>query len=118
MIHRLQMSPNAKLMDVMSRPVQVATPDQRLSEIDAFFAMHSGLPVVDNEGRCIGVVSKKDKAKAINRVSSLLPLLHLACSMLLSVTIELPLGNLCLHLQQIHFCDKATATLKNLRFNF
>ncbi|GJN12044.1 hypothetical protein PR202_ga30287 [Eleusine coracana subsp. coracana] len=64
------MSPTSKLMDVMSRPVQVATPDQRLSEIDAFFASHSGLPVVDNESRCIGVVSKKDKAKATNGMES------------------------------------------------
>ncbi|KAK3145303.1 hypothetical protein QOZ80_4AG0326990 [Eleusine coracana subsp. coracana] len=65
-----KMSPTSKLMDVMSRPVQVATPDQRLSEIDAFFASHSGLPVVDNESRCIGVVSKKDKAKATNGMES------------------------------------------------
>ncbi|WVZ83751.1 hypothetical protein U9M48_030857 [Paspalum notatum var. saurae] len=61
-----QMSPGAKLGDVMSRPVQVATPGQRLAEVDAFFAarQYSGLPVVDEEGRCVGVVSKKDRAKA------------------------------------------------------
>lgn len=80
------MSPTAKLGDVMSRPVQVATPGQRLAEIDAFFATQSGLPVVDDEGRCIGVVSKKDKAKATNGVSSLMLLLHLvaSCHLLLS----------------------------------
>ncbi|PWZ37994.1 hypothetical protein Zm00014a_042475 [Zea mays] len=62
----------AKLTDVMSRPVQVATPGQRLSEVDdAFFAarQYSGLlPVVDDDGRCVGVISNKDKAKAPNGV--------------------------------------------------
>jgi CBS-domain-containing membrane protein len=56
-------SPSAKLGDVMSRPVQVAMPGQRLAEIEAFFTAQSGLPVVDDEGRCVGVVSKKDRAK-------------------------------------------------------
>ena len=67
----MQMSPAAKLTDVMSRPVQVATPGQRLAEVDAFFAarQYSGLPVVDDDGRCIGVISNKDKAKAPNGVS-------------------------------------------------
>uniref|UniRef100_A0A0A9CV45 CBS domain-containing protein n=1 Tax=Arundo donax TaxID=35708 RepID=A0A0A9CV45_ARUDO len=64
------MSPTAKLGDVMSRPVQVATPGQRLAEIDAFFAAQSGLPVVDSEGRCVGVISKKDEAKATNGLES------------------------------------------------
>ncbi|XP_062225149.1 uncharacterized protein LOC133923881 [Phragmites australis] len=65
-----QMSPTAKLGDVMSRPVQVAAPGQRLAEVDAFFVAQSGLPVVDDEGRCVGVVSKKDKAKAPNGLES------------------------------------------------
>lgn len=64
----------AKLTDVMSRPVQVATPGQRLSEVDdAFFAarQYSGLlPVVDDDGRCVGVISNKDKAKAPNGMES------------------------------------------------
>ncbi|KAF8641563.1 hypothetical protein HU200_067751 [Digitaria exilis] len=69
-----EMSPTARLIDVMSRPVEVATPEQRLAEVDAFFAAekYSGLPVVDDEGRCVGVVSKKDKDKASNGVSSVL----------------------------------------------
>nr|CAB3483912.1 unnamed protein product [Digitaria exilis] len=63
-----EMSPTAKLGDVMTRPVRVATPGQRLAEVDVFFAAQqfSGLPVVDEEGRCVGVISKKDKAKALN----------------------------------------------------
>ncbi|KXG22922.1 uncharacterized protein LOC110429806 isoform X2 [Sorghum bicolor] len=67
-----QMSPAAKLGDVMSRPVQVATPGQRLAEVDAIFAAEqfSGLPVVDEDGRCVGVISKKDKAKAPNGMES------------------------------------------------
>ncbi|WVZ83716.1 hypothetical protein U9M48_030836, partial [Paspalum notatum var. saurae] len=67
-----QMSPGAKLGDVMSRPVQVATPGQRLAEVDAFFAARqcSGLPVVDEEGTCVGVVSKKDRAKAPHGMES------------------------------------------------
>ncbi|XP_052151006.1 uncharacterized protein LOC127769460 [Oryza glaberrima] len=65
-----QMSPTAKLGEVMSRPVQVAMADQRLADIDAFFGAQSGLPVLDEEGRCIGVVSKKDKAKASNGLDS------------------------------------------------
>ncbi|KAL5213919.1 hypothetical protein ABZP36_003071 [Zizania latifolia] len=65
-----KMNATSKLGDVMSRPVRVVTADQKLADIDAFFAAQSGLPVVDEEGRCIGVVSKKDKAKASNGVDS------------------------------------------------
>ncbi|RLM64751.1 hypothetical protein C2845_PM16G01310 [Panicum miliaceum] len=67
-----EMSPTARLVDVMSRPVQVATPGQRLAEVDAFLAaqQYSGLPVVDEESRCVGVVSRKDKAKAPNGIES------------------------------------------------
>ncbi|RLM74465.1 hypothetical protein C2845_PM15G01130 [Panicum miliaceum] len=67
-----KMSPTARLVDVMSRLVQVVTPGQRLAEVDAFFAaqQYSGLPAVDEESRCVGVVSKKDKAKAPNGIES------------------------------------------------
>ncbi|CAN6270911.1 unnamed protein product, partial [Urochloa humidicola] len=67
-----EMSPAAKLGDLMSRPVQVAVPGQRLADVESFFATQkfSGLPVVDEEGRCVGVVSKKDKAKAPNGMQS------------------------------------------------
>ncbi|KQJ81508.1 uncharacterized protein LOC100842300 [Brachypodium distachyon] len=65
-----KMSPTARLGDVMSRPVQVAMADQKLAEIDALFATQSGMPVLDDEGRCIGVVSKKDKDKASNGLDS------------------------------------------------
>ncbi|CAM0954751.1 unnamed protein product [Alopecurus aequalis] len=65
-----KMSPTAKLGEVMSRPVEVAMADQRLAEIDDLFATQSGLPVLDDEGRCVGVVSKKDKARASNGLDS------------------------------------------------
>ncbi|CAO2034235.1 unnamed protein product [Urochloa humidicola] len=67
-----EMGPGAKLVDVMSHPVQVATPGQRLAEVDALFAAHqfSGLPVVDDQSRCVGVVSNKDMAKAPNGMES------------------------------------------------
>lgn len=64
------MSPKAKLGDVMSRPVQVARMEQKLEEIDHHFKVISGLPVVDANGKCIGVISKKDKDKPSNGVGS------------------------------------------------
>jgi hypothetical protein len=74
------MSPTAKLSEVMSRPVEVAMADQKLAEIDALFATQSGLPVLDGEGRCIGVVSKKDKAKASNGASASVSILFFCMS--------------------------------------
>jgi len=53
----------------MSMRIRAATADQTLEEIDHHFEFVSGLPVVDGELRCIGVVSKKDKTKASNGVS-------------------------------------------------
>ncbi|KAF0892773.1 hypothetical protein E2562_017736 [Oryza meyeriana var. granulata] len=49
-----KMSPTAKLGDVMSWPVQVATVDQKLANIDAFFATQSSLLALDEEGSCFG----------------------------------------------------------------
>ncbi|KAF0897053.1 hypothetical protein E2562_032377 [Oryza meyeriana var. granulata] len=43
------MSLTAKLGDIMSRPMQVAIVDQKLANIDAFFAAQSGLPVLEEE---------------------------------------------------------------------
>jgi hypothetical protein len=33
--------------------------DQKLAEIDSLFAAQFGMPMLDNEERCIGVVSMK-----------------------------------------------------------
>jgi CBS domain-containing protein len=56
--------PSTHLADVMSKTIVTASPDQALEEIDHHFANISGVPVVDSEHRCVGVLSKKDRAKA------------------------------------------------------
>jgi predicted transcriptional regulator len=48
----------------MSKTIITASPEQALEEIDHHFANISGVPVVDVEHRCVGVLSKKDRAKA------------------------------------------------------
>ncbi|KAJ8467826.1 hypothetical protein OPV22_030378 [Ensete ventricosum] len=62
--------PSAKLGTVMSTEIRTARPEQTLEEINHEFEVVSGLPVVDDELRCIGVVSKKDKARASNGLKS------------------------------------------------
>ncbi|OAY76282.1 hypothetical protein ACMD2_24075 [Ananas comosus] len=47
------------------KPVWTATVDQKLEEINNHFEVVSGLPVIDAAGKCIGVISKKDMAKAL-----------------------------------------------------
>ncbi|XP_008812400.2 uncharacterized protein LOC103723298 isoform X2 [Phoenix dactylifera] len=59
-----QMKPTALLGEVMSTQIRTATADQTLEEIDHHFEVVSGLPVIDAELKCIGVVSKQDRAKA------------------------------------------------------
>ncbi|XP_038979475.1 uncharacterized protein LOC103717734 [Phoenix dactylifera] len=59
-----KMKPTALLGEVMSTQIRTATADQTLEEIDHHFQVVSGLPVIDAELKCIGVISKKDKAKA------------------------------------------------------
>lgn len=63
------MSPTAKLVEVMSRTVEVAMADQRLADLDALFATQSRLPVLPIN-LCIGAISNKDKAKASNGLDS------------------------------------------------
>ncbi|XP_042375809.1 uncharacterized protein LOC121969666 [Zingiber officinale] len=62
--------PSAKLATVMSTQIRKARPEQALEEIEHNFEFVSGLPVVDDELRCIGVISKKDKARAPNGLKS------------------------------------------------
>ncbi|KAG6538687.1 hypothetical protein ZIOFF_003815 [Zingiber officinale] len=64
-----QMKPTATLATVMSTPVRMARPEQTLEEIDHNFEFVSGLPVIDEQLRCIGVISKKDKSRASNGIS-------------------------------------------------
>ncbi|XP_024384926.1 ornithine transcarbamylase, chloroplastic [Physcomitrium patens] len=56
--------PSTHLADVMSRTIITASPGQSLEEVDRYFSDISGLPVVDNEHKCVGVLSKKDRSKA------------------------------------------------------
>uniref|UniRef100_A0A1D1Y8G1 Uncharacterized protein MJ1426 n=1 Tax=Anthurium amnicola TaxID=1678845 RepID=A0A1D1Y8G1_9ARAE len=58
------------LGDVMSTTIRVATADQTLGEIDHHFEFVSGLPVVDHELRCIGLISKGDRARAPHGLKS------------------------------------------------
>lgn len=59
------------LEEVMSTSILAATPAQTLEDIDHHFELVSGLPVVDGDLRCIGVISKSDRAKASNGVGSI-----------------------------------------------
>jgi predicted transcriptional regulator len=56
----------------MSTPVFTAKSDQALEEVAHHFEAISMLPVVDEDMRCIGVISKKDQAKASHGVRSIL----------------------------------------------
>ena len=60
----LQIQPHTYLADVMSQIRYTATPDQLLEEVDYCFLDVSGLPVIDEKSKCIGVVSKRDRVKA------------------------------------------------------
>jgi len=59
----LQAQPDTHLADVMSKTITTAFPEQALEEIDHHFSVISGLPVIDSDHKCIGVLSKKDRAK-------------------------------------------------------
>lgn len=48
----------------MSKTIFTASPEQALEEIDHYFADITGVPVVDSDHRCVGVLSKKDRTKA------------------------------------------------------
>ncbi|KAH7289865.1 hypothetical protein KP509_30G021900 [Ceratopteris richardii] len=54
----------------MSEIRYFARPDQLLEEVDSCFLDVSGLPVVDTDSKCIGVFSKKDRAKASKGLQS------------------------------------------------
>jgi CBS domain-containing protein len=56
--------PSTHLADVMSKTIFTASPEQALEEIDHYFADITGVPVVDSDHRCVGVLSKKDRTKA------------------------------------------------------
>jgi CBS domain-containing protein len=47
----------------MSKILYIAFPHQALEEVDRHFTEISGIPVVDDEHRCVGVLSRKDRSK-------------------------------------------------------
>ncbi|WP_180800288.1 CBS domain-containing protein, partial [Vibrio parahaemolyticus] len=48
----------------MSTAIITVTADQTLEEVEHHFEYVSGLPVVDDDLRCIGIISKSDRARA------------------------------------------------------
>ncbi|XP_042428624.1 uncharacterized protein LOC122015674 [Zingiber officinale] len=52
------------LGEVMSKTILTTTVDRKLDEVNHHFDVISALPVVDDQLRCIGVISKSDIAKA------------------------------------------------------
>ncbi|KAG0497752.1 hypothetical protein HPP92_002443 [Vanilla planifolia] len=65
-----RVKPTGLLGNMMSTTIRTAGPDQMLEEIDHHFIDVSGLPVIDENLRCVGVISKKDKAKATQGLKS------------------------------------------------
>lgn len=61
---RVQPHPTSLLGEVMSTAIITATADQTLEEVEHHFKYVSGLPVVDDDLRCIGIISKSDRARA------------------------------------------------------
>ncbi|XP_068664569.1 uncharacterized protein [Aristolochia californica] len=62
--------PSALLGEIMSTLIRTATAAQTIEEIDVHFQVVSGLPVVDDELRCVGVISKKDVSRALDGLKS------------------------------------------------
>ncbi|KAF9606747.1 hypothetical protein IFM89_028123 [Coptis chinensis] len=65
-IFKNKMEPSTLLGEMMSTTIRTATVEQTLEEIDHHFEIVSGLPVIDDDFVCIGVVSKKDMRSATN----------------------------------------------------
>ncbi|XP_020570961.1 CBS domain-containing protein DDB_G0289609-like [Phalaenopsis equestris] len=58
------------LRDMMSKGIRTARAEQSLGEIAGCFEFVSGLPVVDDDLRCVGVVCKNDLARANHELNS------------------------------------------------
>ncbi|GLJ05844.1 hypothetical protein SUGI_0026500 [Cryptomeria japonica] len=70
LVFKAQSQPSILLAEVMSEHVYTATPEQLLEDIDHHFAKISGLPIINKEMKCIGVLAKTDKRKASNGLKS------------------------------------------------
>eukprot|EP00884_Botryococcus_braunii_P005547 jgi/Botrbrau1/14994/Bobra.0018s0094.1 len=65
-------APMTILGDVMTTKVTVTTPDTPLKDAEKLFVNISGIPVVNNEKKLIGVVSKKDLGKGGSTVKDVM----------------------------------------------
>lgn len=48
------------LRDVMSTDVKTVSPEMPLEEVAPLFELHTGLPVLDEQNRLVGVISRRD----------------------------------------------------------
>jgi predicted transcriptional regulator len=62
--------PSTFVANVMTEIRYSARPEQLLEDINHYFDEVSGVPVVDNDFKCVGVLSKKDGSKAANAMKS------------------------------------------------
>ncbi|XP_078440126.1 uncharacterized protein LOC144710274 [Wolffia australiana] len=62
--------PSVHLSDVIATKFKSATVDQTLEEIDHLFEVVPGLPVLDHELRCVGVIANSDRSKAAKGLKS------------------------------------------------
>ncbi|RWW11190.1 hypothetical protein GW17_00025216 [Ensete ventricosum] len=67
-VHKV--GPSSLLEEVMSTTIVTAKAGQMLEEIDHHFEFVSALPVVDGDLKCIGVISRHDRAEASLGVGS------------------------------------------------
>lgn len=73
----------------MSKPILTTTADQKLDEVNHHFEVISGLPVVDDQLRCIGVIAKRDIAKASQGVSLVpFPMLTIVCIVCIGLSLD------------------------------
>ncbi|CAM6115735.1 unnamed protein product [Calypogeia fissa] len=63
-LFKAEAQPGTMVADVMSKTLYTAFPEQTLGEVLHYFDEISGFPVVDEGYKVIGVVSKKDRARA------------------------------------------------------
>ncbi|EFJ34033.1 hypothetical protein SELMODRAFT_37850, partial [Selaginella moellendorffii] len=69
-LFKAEAQPSTLLADVMSGLRFSAAQDDLLEAIEHCFDEVSGVPVLDEERKCIGVVSRKDRDKATNGLKS------------------------------------------------
>ncbi len=76
--------------DVMTRDVKVLHPDQTISQAVTKLAEHgiSGAPVVDNDGKVIGIITENDILNALKNTGKRLEMVYPSLSMVSVTFIE------------------------------